>query len=102
SPALSYHASVVLQDRYLVLIGGWNGKSRTSDLNIYDGAQEKWLPCETHGFPIGSGLSSHTANLLSNGKILVVGREGFLKTQRRFASMFLISSNPERGEFIYK
>lgn len=49
---------------------------------------------ESHGFPMGAGLSSHTANLLSNSEILVVGREGSLRTQRRSGNAFILSGLP--------
>lgn len=100
-PSLSYHTCVSLSNRYFVLIGGWNGKARVSDVNVFDTKEKKWLECKTTGFPTGSGLSSHTANLLKNGDVLIIGREGFLKTQRRFASMFVLSCRISDRTFKY-
>ncbi|CAG2242701.1 unnamed protein product [Mytilus edulis] len=64
SPALSHHACVTIDDRYLLLIG-----------------ECKWLYPSSEGFPSDAGLSSHTATLLNNGKVLVLGREGPLRMQ---------------------
>ena len=102
SPLLSHHACVVLDNRWLVLVGGWDGRRRRSDINVYDSVKREWVSCKTNGFPDGSGLSSHSATLLENGKILVIGREGFLKTQRRFSSMFLITASIQSKVFTYE
>ena len=102
SPALSYHACVVMAARWLVLIGGWNGSKRCSDVKVFDSSTRQWITCRTRGFPEGSGLSSHTATSLENHSILVVGREGFQKTQRRHSSVFLLTGNPATGAFRYK
>lgn len=101
SPALSHHACVVVGDRYVVLVGGWNGKSRVSDVAAYDTANDSWSYPKTTGFPVGAGLSSHTATLLGNGDILVVGREGSLRMQRRTGSAFMLKGDVAKGSFHY-
>lgn len=101
SPALSHHASVVIDNRYIVLIGGWTGKSRVSDVVIYDTVSSVWSYPESTGFPVGAGLSSHTATLLGNGSILIVGREGSLRMQRRTGSAFILKRDVAKGLFQY-
>jgi len=97
APSLSHHACVVMSGRYVVIIGGWTGRERTSDVHVYDVVSSQWSTPRTMGFPTGAGLSSHAAALLSSGKILVVGREGSLRMQRKFGSAFLLRGNPSLG-----
>ncbi|KAK7091531.1 kelch domain-containing protein 9-like [Littorina saxatilis] len=101
SPALSHHCAVAVDDRYMLLIGGWTGRHRTPDVHAYDVQEDRWLPMTTKGFPKGAGLSSHTANLLNSNEILVVGREGSLRLQRRHGSAFLLTGNVLSGKFTY-
>ena len=101
SPSLSHHAAVVSGDRYLILIGGWDGRRRTSNVNVYDTNDDCWR-CMTHsGFPDGAGLSSHTANHLVNGDILVIGREGSLRIQRKHSDVYLLKGSVASGKFSY-
>lgn len=101
SPALSHHACVTLKDRYMVLIGGWNGHERTPNIFIFDTVENKWLYPTDTGFPEGAGLSSHAATVLKTGDILVVGREGCLRTVEKHGNAYLLSGSVERGEFHY-
>jgi len=94
APALSHHSCVVVSGRYSVLIGGWTGHDRTPDVHVFDMISSCWSTPRTVGFPTGAGLSSHAATLLSNGDILVVGREGSLRMQRKFGSAFLLRGDP--------
>jgi len=97
SPSLSHHACVVVDARYAVIIGGWNGEDRTSNVYIFDAVEACWSAPSTKGFPTGGGLSSHAAVLLSRGHFLVIGREGAARMQRRFACAFMLSGNPAVG-----
>lgn len=97
SPTLSHHACIALNDRYVLLIGGWNGKSRTGTLYAYDTAANVWLCPEQSGFPRDAGLSSHTANRLGDGSILILGREGSRRTQRRTGNAYLLQGSVEKG-----
>ncbi|GFO09938.1 kelch domain-containing protein 9-like [Plakobranchus ocellatus] len=102
SPARSNHSAVVVDDRYLVLIGGWDGRKRIPDIHVYDVQEDIWFPVRHFGFPDGAGLSSHTANLLASGDILVVGREGSLRIQRRHGNAYILSGSIQRREYTYK
>lgn len=97
SPALSHHACVVASGRYAVVIGGWTGHQRTADVHLFDVASSRWFTPRTAGFPAGAGLSSHAAALLASGDALVVGREGSLRMQRKFGSVFLLRGNAALG-----
>ena len=100
-PALSHHASVSLDNKYIVLIGGWNGKVRTSNIYVFDTEKSVWTIPQVTGFPEGGGLSSHTALLLDNGSILVLGREGSLRMQRRHGNGYILKGSVESGKFHY-
>ncbi|XP_062620735.1 kelch domain-containing protein 9-like [Saccostrea cucullata] len=102
SPFLSHHAAVELNDRFIILIGGWNGKSRSSKVYVFDIEKQQWTEPRVTGFPEDGGLSSHTATVLSTGKILILGREGSLRMQRRHGSMYLLLGSVESGKFTYR
>ncbi|KAK3088109.1 hypothetical protein FSP39_014773 [Pinctada imbricata] len=107
SPALSHHACIPLDNRYMMMIGGWNGKSRTSKVVIYDTEGQQWLYPTVKGFPDDAGLTSHTASLLSDGNILVIGREGSLRMNAQpgkeyTSSVYLLSGSIDKKEFVYQ
>lgn len=102
SPCLSHHSSVTLQDRYMLLIGGWNGKSRTSCIHCFDTETCQWKKVESAGYPKEAGLSSHTAIVCDDGSILVIGREGSLHSHRRHSSAHKLTGNINQGKWQYK
>ncbi|OWF39551.1 kelch domain-containing protein 9-like [Mizuhopecten yessoensis] len=102
SPALSHHACVSLAGRYMLLIGGWDGKSRTGKVVAFDSEKQQWLVQETSGFPGDAGLSSHTATLLASGEIIIFGREGSLRMQRRHGNGYMLTGSVESGRFTFK
>ncbi|KAK2144249.1 hypothetical protein LSH36_775g00031 [Paralvinella palmiformis] len=101
SPHLSHHACLVLDNRYILFIGGWNGRHRTADMWAYDVQEATWIGLATSGFPEGAGLSSHAVVLLADGNILVVGREGSARIQRRYGNSWIIRGNVMNGHFAY-
>lgn len=102
SPALSHHAAVVLEKRFFLLIGGWDGRRRRSDLHAYDTHKNRWLHMKHSGFPEGAGLSNHTANVLSDGSIVVIGREGSIRSQRRYGNIYILYGSVKSRLFIYQ
>jgi Galactose oxidase, central domain len=98
SPALSHHACVLIDCRYAVLIGGWNGRRRTADVHVYDVLKSRWSSPVTLGFPTGAGLSSHSAALLPGGDVIVVGREGAVRMQSRYGSAFVLRGDPATSD----
>ncbi|XP_067835006.1 LOW QUALITY PROTEIN: kelch domain-containing protein 9-like [Heptranchias perlo] len=84
-PALSHHGSVPLHDRWLLVVGGWDGRRRLSALHAYDLAGAGgWARLEEEegggSRAPHAGLSGHTCTKVSD-------REGGVRTQRRFASL---------------
>ena len=63
--------------------------------------EQCWQTMRSSGFPPGAGLSSHTALLLQHGDILVIGREGSTRLQRRTGNAFLLRGNVLSREFKY-
>ena len=57
---------------------------------VFDTEEQRWYHPATFGFPEGAGLSSHTATLGANNDILVIGREGSLRTQRRSGNSYIL------------
>ncbi len=45
---------------------------------------------------------SHTCNILSNGSILIFGREGSLRIQRKYGNCFLLKGSPSELNYIYE
>ncbi|KAL4217714.1 Kelch domain-containing protein 9 [Mactra antiquata] len=101
APALSHHACVTLENRYMVLIGGWNGHGRVSKIFVFDTFDNVWIFPKDSGFAEGAGLSSHTAMVLNNGDILVVGREGCLRTVEKHGNAYILRGSVQKGEFVY-
>ena len=101
TPVLSHHACVVLEGRYLLMVGGWTGKVRSSGVTAYDTHGNNWITLTTSGLSEGAGLSSHTALLMDDGGILIVGREGSARLQRRFGNAWILRGSVATGKFTY-
>ena len=87
APKLSHHTANVLGERFIVLIGGWTGHKRCSDVYYYDTMDKIWFQIRVKG-DIPAGLSSHTSTLVSKSELLIIGREGGVRTQRRSGDAF--------------
>ena len=87
APKLSHHTANVLGERFIVFIGGWTGHKRNSDVYYYDTVQNIWFQIQVKG-DIPAGLSSHTSTLVSESELLIIGREGGVRTQRRSGDAF--------------
>ncbi|KAI8497437.1 cyclin binding [Branchiostoma belcheri] len=102
-PARSHHAAVTISDRYVCVVGGWDGKQRTSAVSVLDTESLTWSdlrPGPGNDPPVG--LSSHTCTKLSDTEMLVVGREGGVRMQRRFGSVFHLKVDVEKGRYEYR
>ncbi|XP_048381382.2 kelch domain-containing protein 9-like [Stegostoma tigrinum] len=103
-PARSHHAAVTLHDRWLVVVGGWDGKRRLADVHSFDlapgGGWRELSQAVGNQAPVG--LSGHTCTKLSDHEVLVLGREGGVHTQRRFASIFSLHINTYSHTYWYK
>ncbi len=80
-------------------LGGWDGKSRTTGIHIFDTKSGRWLPSALaepflRGFPKGGGLSGHALIPIETKnnaiKALVIGREGSLRMQRKTGCQFIL------------
>ncbi|KAL7978381.1 hypothetical protein Chor_014920 [Crotalus horridus] len=92
----SHHEAVVLGDRLLCVVGGWDGSRRVSDVCSFDAEQKQWEGWTARTSETPVGLSSHTCTKLTEHELLVVGREGGLRTQRRYASIFTYKEEESR------
>ncbi|CAH1247815.1 KLHDC9 [Branchiostoma lanceolatum] len=102
-PARSHHAAVTILDRYVCVVGGWDGKQRTSAVSLLDTESFSWSDlCPGPGNDPPAGLSSHTCTKLSETEMLVVGREGGVRMQRRFGSVFHLKVDAEKGQYEYR
>lgn len=96
APSVSHHAATVIRDRFILIIGGWNGRKRCADVFCFDTVEQFWRHVPESG-DVPVGLSSHTATLVSSKDILIIGREGGVHTQRRFSGAFIF--NFETGKY---
>lgn len=133
SPYLSQHCGFVSDGGAfprLFLIGGWNGRNRTSDVYSFRLDTRAWEKWSTSGFPVGAGLSSFAVvPLVTVGSVkssssmirssnsvekqrrsssedeeilLVCGREGGLRTQRRAGNAYLLRCNNVKNQSVYE
>lgn len=96
APSVSHHTATVIRGRFILIIGGWNGRKRCADVLCFDTVEQFWRHIPESG-DVPVGLSSHTATLVSSKDILIIGREGGVHTQRRFAGAFYL--NFETGKY---
>ncbi|XP_078062637.1 kelch domain-containing protein 9-like [Mustelus asterias] len=103
-PPRSHHGTVTLHDRWLLSVGGWDGKKRVAEVHAFDleagGGWRELTP--GHGSQPPVGLSGHTCTKLSDREVVVVGREGGIHTQRRFASVFTLHVDIFAQRYRYK
>ena len=100
----SHHSAVEIGEKKLALIGGWDGKKRNSDVAVVDLEKKEIVHLKSlTGRSDPVGLSGHTANRINDrGDILVVGREGGVREQRRFGDVFGLSLDLERRTYSYR
>ncbi|KAM3919067.1 kelch domain-containing protein 9 [Leptodactylus fuscus] len=99
----SHHDAVVLGDKWLCVVGGWDGSQRLSSVLGYDTETRiltSWAEKRPSNPP--AGLSSHTCTKISDRELCVVGREGGLRTQRRYASVYTLQVDTSARTYQYK
>ncbi|CAF3323363.1 unnamed protein product [Rotaria socialis] len=102
SPALSYHRCVVMGNgQYIVTIGGWDGSKRKSDVHVYDVVNGTWYQAPVPGFPSGGGLNNHAVIPMksNDAAVLVIGRDGSLRTQRKHGDAYCLRGDPAKRNF---
>ncbi|XP_073493704.1 kelch domain-containing protein 9 isoform X2 [Phyllobates terribilis] len=99
----SHHDAVVLNNRWLCVVGGWDGARRLSTICSYDTETREWASwAEEPSSNPPAGLSSHTCTKVSDRELCVVGWEGGLRTQRRYASVYTLHLNASDKTYRYK
>ncbi|XP_029436986.1 kelch domain-containing protein 9 [Rhinatrema bivittatum] len=99
----SHHATVLLGERWLCVSGGWDGNRRVSSVMGFDterGQWDKWAEGPSNDPPVG--LSSHTCTKITDHELRIVGREGGLRTQRRYASVYTLRVNANTKTYWYR
>ena len=101
-PALSHHTGNIVKNA-LVLVGGWDGKNRSSKVHAFNLETMKWISIdhfeERSNPPFG--LSGHSTTMINPSLFCVLGREGGLKIQRKFGDIFLLHLNLESDKGSY-
>ncbi|XP_069334565.1 kelch domain-containing protein 9 [Eulemur rufifrons] len=103
SPQRSHHDAAPVGGRWLCVVGGWDGSRRLATVTALDterGVWEAWTA--TPGDCPPAGLSSHTCTHLSDGELRVAGREGGIRTQRRYGSIYTLRLDPRARTYCYK
>nr|XP_017201228.1 kelch domain-containing protein 9 isoform X2 [Oryctolagus cuniculus] len=103
SPSRSHHDAAPVGGRWLCVVGGWDGSRRLSTVAALDterGVWESWTA--TPGNCPPAGLSSHTCTRLSDLELRVAGREGGIRTQRRYGSIYTLKLDPGTHTYCYK
>ncbi|KFO18129.1 Kelch domain-containing protein 9 [Fukomys damarensis] len=89
--------------RWLCIVGGWDGSRRLASVAALDterGVWEEWKAAPGNCPP--AGLSSHTCTRLSDRELRVAGREGGVRTQRRYGSIYALKLDPGARTYCYK
>ena len=107
APMLCKHRMEAVGHKLLV-VGGWDGDKRRHHCWIFDTRHGQWtLLNELVNFDpeqAPAGLSSHTFSRISENYFIVTGREGSVRYQKRFASIFqmrLIDKDEQKPKFHY-
>lgn len=102
SPVLSYHRCVVMGNgQYIVTIGGWDGSKRKAEVYVFDVNAGAWHSTNTTGFPSDGGLNNHAVAPMkkSDTGILVIGRDGSLRMQRKHGDAYCLRGDPATRSF---
>ncbi|XP_053464165.1 kelch domain-containing protein 9 isoform X2 [Nycticebus coucang] len=103
SPTRSHHDAAPVGGRWLCVVGGWDGSRRLATVTALDterGLWEAWTATPANRPP--AGLSNHTCTLLSDGELRVTGREGGVRTQRLYGSIYTLRLDPRARTYCYK
>nr|XP_004671184.2 kelch domain-containing protein 9 [Jaculus jaculus] len=102
-PRRSHHDAASVGGRWLCVVGGWDGSRRLTTVVVLDTEHSTW---ETWTASPGNcppaGLSSHTCTRLSDRELRVSGREGGIRTQRRYGSIYTLKLDPGTRTYSYK
>lgn len=102
SPPRSHHDAAQVGGRWLCVVGGWDGSRRLATVAALDtesGVWEVWTA--NPGSCPPAGLSSHTCTRLSDRELRVSGREGGVRTQRRYGSIYTLKLDHRTRTYWY-
>lgn len=86
--ARSHHTAERVESN-MVVIGGTSGNRRLADVSVLDLDTWTWSTPTMGGTPVG--LTSHTCTIIpGTAQLLVVGRQGGVKMQRRWSDVFVL------------
>ncbi|KAM4861209.1 kelch domain-containing protein 9 isoform 1-T1 [Thomomys bottae] len=103
APLRSHHDAAPVGGRWLCVVGGWDGSRRLATVAALDTERGEWEAwTATSGSSPPAGLSSHTCTRVSDGEVRVAGREGGVRTQRRYGSIYTLKLNPGARTYCYK
>ncbi|KAM9294603.1 kelch domain-containing protein 9 [Gastrophryne carolinensis] len=102
-PRRSHHDASLLGQRWLCVVGGWDGSRRLLSVLSYDTESSEWSEwSQGASSDPPAGLSSHACVKVSDGELCVVGREGGLRTQRRYGSVYTLRVDAASKTYSYK
>lgn len=102
-PKRSHHRCAIIDTKWVCFIGGWDGKQRTTDVWALDLDNFEWTmfsPSSSSEPP--AGLSSHTCTKVASNEVIISGREGGVRMQRRYGSVFNLKIDTTRHTYSYK
>lgn len=102
-PKRSHHRCVTVDTKWACLIGGWDGKQRTTDVWALNLDTSEWVmfnPEASNEPP--AGLSSHTCTKVTSNGIIISGREGGVRMQRRYGSVYNLKIDTKNYTYRYK
>lgn len=102
-PGLSHHKSIIFDRKWVCFIGGWDGRQRTSKVYVLNMETLKWsmLSPDVSSMP-PVGLSSHTCTKVGPFEIVISGREGGVRMQRRYGSVYKLTIDVQSMSYQYK
>jgi len=104
APRLCKHEMSAIGNR-LLIVGGWDGYKRRHHCWFFDIRARQWtllrenLNLDPEQAP--AGLSSHAIAPLNRNTFVVTGREGSVRYQKRFGSIFTLSVDENELSFRY-
>ncbi|XP_039253892.1 kelch domain-containing protein 9-like [Styela clava] len=102
-PRKSHHRAIIIDEKWVCLIGGWDGRQRTSTVHALNMETFEWTNLSVDALcspPVG--LSGHTCTKVGLREIIISGREGGVRMQRRYGSVYKLTVNIENLSYNYK
>ena len=99
SPMLCKHQMLSINHK-LIAVGGWDGLKRRNAVWVFDTRTCQWTLMKekmgTDPEQSPAGLSGHTFTQIDPQTFVITGREGSVRYQKRFASVFQLQIDTGR------